>query len=288
MVNKIDLSIIIVSYNNKELLRQCLNSIHENVSTDCHYEIIVVDNNSQDNAVKMLQEEFPYVAVIDNSENYGFAKANNMGLRIAQGRYIILLNNDTFVLGRSFETLIEYMDAHPEVGAVSPRLLNGDGVTTQFQGGGSTKKWLSKTPRKVSFITGAALLIRQAVYKNVGGLDEKFFFYNEDLDWCTRMLKAGWQIHYVPLASVIHYGGKSTHFISKRAIIEGIKGGLYYAYKHYRWALPVYIPLLLLYCLLEIGISFFKIVFLFQPKAAWERILAFVTLLGIVLSGRFR
>lgn len=288
MVKTCTLSIIIVAYNNQALLRQCLRSIHDNVSISLKYEIIVVDNNSADKTVAMLEKEFPEITVIANTENYGFAKANNQGLKLTTGKYILLLNNDTFVLAHSLETLIAYMEEHPKVGAASPRLLNGDGISIQAQGGGNKKQWLSKEPLSVKFITGASFLIRRDVYARLGGLDEKFFFYNEDLDWCTRILKRGWQIHYVPAASIIHYGGKSTHFISKRALIEGIKGGLYYNYKHYRWILPLYIPLLLVYCFLEIVLSLFKIMFFLKPRAAWERLQAFTILIGIILSGSFR
>jgi GT2 family glycosyltransferase len=180
------------------------------------------------------------------------------------------------------------MDEHPLVGAVSPRLLNGDGLTVQVQGGGNKKQWYSTKPLAVKFITGAAFMIRREAYINVGGLDEKFFFYNEDLDWCTRILKKGWRIYYVPEAAIIHYGGKSTHFISKRAIVEGIKGGLYYNYKHYRWILPIYIPLLLCYCCLEIVFSLLKLCLFYKPRSSWERFQAFVLLIWIILSGSFR
>lgn len=272
------LSIIIVAYNNQDLLRQCLLSIQANVSTKLTYELIVVDNNSVDQTLSMLHAEFPEITVIANPENYGFAKANNLGLKIALGKYLLLLNNDTLVLKNSLETLVSYLETNIQVGAVSPKLLNSDGVSVQVQGGGLKKHWYSTKPLAVKFITGAAFVIRRETYLQVGGLDEKFFFYNEDLDWCTRILKLHWQIHYVPTASIIHHGGKSTHFISKRAIIEGIKGGLYYNYKHYRWILPIYIPLLLLYCCIEIIISLGK----------RERLQAFATIIGIILSGSFR
>jgi len=250
----VDLSIVIVSFNNREYLRGCLNSIYENTGQTLKYEIFVVDNNSQDQTLKMLQENYPEVRTLDNTENLGFAKANNQALRLTSGRYLLLLNSDTFVLGHSLEKMVEYMDRHKEAGALSPKLLNADGQTTQTQGSfWSKRKWETLSARKVRFISGAAFLIRQETYKNVGGLDENFFFYNEDLDWCKRILKNGWEIHYFPAAAIIHYGGKSTGFLGRRAVVEGLSGGLYLVYKHYRLFFPLYRLLLLIFlavCLL--------------------------------------
>jgi GT2 family glycosyltransferase len=279
----IDLSIIIVSYNNRELLRHCLQSVYEN--TNVSYEVFVVDNNSQDNTLQMVQEYYPQVKVIDNQENVGFARANNQALRQAQGRYLLLLNNDTFVLGDCFDQLVRFMDRQPNVGAVSPKLLNSDGVTVQIQGSGVHKKqWLSAKPVPVSFISGAAFMVRRETYKNVGGLDEKFFFYNEDLDWCKRIRSYGWEIYYYPDSAVIHYGGKSTGFISSRALVEGIKGGVYFCYKHYRWIFPLYWVLILIYCL---GGVCFNVTGLFQA-ARRERLKGFSRLIYILIAGQYR
>ena len=171
MANNPDLSIIIVTYNNKDLLGNCLNSLYENVSNTIRYEIFIVDNNSTDNTHQMLQEKFPLVKVIDNKENLGFARANNQALAQAAGRYFLLLNNDTFVLRDSLEKLVQFMDQQPKVGAVSPRLVEADGKTTQVQGSSLQKKiWLSSEPLTVKFISGAAFLIRRQTYQNIGGL----------------------------------------------------------------------------------------------------------------------
>jgi GT2 family glycosyltransferase len=285
----VDLSIIIVAFNNREYLRACLSSIYENSGQQIKYEIFVVDNNSQDQTVKMLQENYPGVKIIDNPANLGFARANNQAMRLASGRYLLLLNNDTFVLGGSLEKMIEYMDLHREAGALSPRLLNGDGRTVQTQGGGWTrKKWLSASPQKVRFISGAAFLIRRDTYKNVGALDENFFFYNEDVDWCKRILKNGWEIHYYPGAAVIHYGGQSTGFIGARAAVEGLRGGLYLVYKHYRYAFPLYVLLFLILLLFFLAGNIIFWPFALDKKVVRGRIAAYGQVLWLALTARYK
>jgi GT2 family glycosyltransferase len=285
----VDLSIIIVAFNNREYLRACLNSLYENAGQRLRYEIFVVDNNSQDQTLQMLQENYPGVQIIDNQENVGFARANNQALRLASGRYLLLLNSDTFVLGGSLEKMLEYMDTHREAGALSPRLLHSDGQTVQRQGGGWQKrKWLAGTPQKVKFISGAAFLIRRETYKNVGGLDENFFFYNEDLDWCRRILHNGWEIHYYPEAAVIHYGGQSTGFLGTRATVEGLRGGLYFAYKHYRWLFPLYAGLLGgLLLLLMLG-NLLSLPLAMDRKKRRGRIAAYWQAGLILLTGRYK
>ena len=276
-----DLSIVIVAFNSREYLRGCLNSIYENTGQSIKYEILVVDNNSQDGTLKLLQENYPEVRTLDNAENVGFARANNQALQLARGRYLLLLNSDTFVLGHSLEKMVEYMDAHREAGALSPKLLNADGQTVQTQGSSwQKKKWETLNAREVSFISGAAFLLRRETYKNVGGLDENFFFYNEDVDWCKRILKNGWEIHYFPAAAVIHYGGKSTGFLGRRATVEGLRGGLYLVYKHYRWVFPLYLFLLVFFLILFLLGNVFRAPF---RRTAREKIAAYGQVIGIAL-----
>ncbi|MDR1453874.1 MAG: glycosyltransferase family 2 protein [Candidatus Margulisbacteria bacterium] len=281
-----DLSIIIVTFNNREYLRGCLNSIYENIGNRLRYEIFVVDNNSQDQTLQMLQENYPAVQVIDNAENAGFAKANNQALCLAAGRYLLLLNNDTFVLGHSLEQMVDFLDTRRAVGALSPKLLNGDALTVQRQGSVlSQKDWTAAAPRPVKFISGAAFLIRRETYKNVGGLDENFFFYNEDLDWCRRILQNGWQIYYYPAASIIHYGGKSTGFIGRRATVEGLRGGLYFVYKHYRLLFPLYFILLTAGLILLILGNILRLLF---AKAATEKIAAYAQVLWLAVTAQYK
>ena len=229
----IDLSVIILNYNNCALLNECLRSAIDSTHK-IEFEVIVIDNGSTDGSVQMVKENFPSAKVIENSQNLGFTKANNLGLKIAVGRYIVLLNNDTKVQGGAFNKLIDFMDKNIRAGACGPKLLNDDG-SPQRQGGLlGTRFWASEKPAETSFITGACLLVRKEVLKNVGLLDENLYFYNDDLDWCKRIRGAGWKIFFVPQARVIHYGGYSTRSsFNKKMFVEGFRGGLYFSRKHY-------------------------------------------------------
>ncbi|MGB9612606.1 MAG: glycosyltransferase family 2 protein [Candidatus Margulisiibacteriota bacterium] len=229
----VDLSIIIVNTNNKELLENCLKSIYAHTHR-VTFEIIVVDNNSHDGSQQMVKNNFPKVILIENKENVGFIAASNQGLRRFKGRYALLLNDDTIVKDFAFDYLIEFMDNHPTVGACGPKLLNTNG-TIQRQGGILGKKfWLSQKPIEVRFLVGACLMVRREVIEKVGILDENLFFYNDDLDWCLRIRKAGWKIYYLPQAEVVHYGGYSSKRVfNPKLFIEGFKGGLYFCRKHY-------------------------------------------------------
>lgn len=283
----VDISIVIVAFNNHDLLEDCLKSLYTNVPSVLTREIIVVDNNSSDNTVQMLQKQFPGVKIIANTENVGFARANNQALRIAGGRYFLLLNSDTLVL-EGLEKIIEFMDTHPEIGAVAPTMLESDGLTVQPQCGGSKRVWQSTVPTAVKSITGAAFLIRRDAYHNVGGLDEHFFFYNEDIDWCKRIRQHGWLIYYYPQAKVIHHGGSSTPQIGTRALVEGWKGGLYFVWKHYRYLSWLHVILLSAVVLLLMFSSPVKMIFAKSRKAVLNELSAYVQILRIMLTGKYR
>jgi len=228
-----DLSIIIVNTNNRKILEECLGSIHKNTHK-ISFEIILTDNASTDGSQDMVRMKFPRVNLIQNTENAGFIRASNQGLRIYRGRYAILLNDDTVVKDGALDKMVKFMDEHPGAGAGGPKLLNTDG-TPQRQGGlFAGKFWLTDKPQEVDFIIGAALLARREVIEKVGLLDEKLFFYNDDLDWCKRIRKAGYKIYFLPQAEIVHYGGYSSKRIfNRRLFVEGFKGGLYYCRKHY-------------------------------------------------------
>jgi len=233
-----DLSIVIVSWNVCDLLRQCIQSI---LTRDVRFhstidiEIIVVDNGSADGTVEMLREEFPDVCTIENDSNPGFATANNQGIARAHGRYLLLLNPDTEVVGHTLAALIGFADVNPDVGLLGPQLLNTDGsvqssrrrfptiATALFE-----STWLEPlAPRRlldryymrdrndneildVDWVQGAALFTRREVVEQVGGMDERYFMYSEELDWCRCIKNAGWRIVYFPKAQVVHHGGKSS------------------------------------------------------------------------------
>jgi len=218
-----DLSIIIVNWNTSDLLRQCLNSIYGNSPLDA-FEIIVVDNGSRDGSLAMLEENFPSVILIRNDQNQGFARANNQGLSIAKGRYLMLLNSDTIVLPQGLDKLIQTAEAHVEVGVVGPQILNMDGSIQ--------KSWASfpsffseliginvrrrnpvtTLPRvyDVDWITGACMLVRARTVAEVGMLDDGYFMYSEETDWCFRIKKQDWKIWYLSDAEIYHLGGGSA------------------------------------------------------------------------------
>jgi GT2 family glycosyltransferase len=230
----LDLSVVIVNWNVRDLLQRCVESVlsgQRSITT----EIIVVDNASTDGSVEMLRAEFPQTIVIANPENRGFPAANNQGIVAARGRYVLLLNPDTQVLADALDTLVQYMDTHPDVGLVGPQLLYPDGQIQSSRRRYPTlatlffeSTWLeSLAPRSllrryyvldqpdnavldVDWVTGAAMLARREAIQKVGGMDERFFMYSEELDWCRRIKAAGWRVVYHPAARVIHYEGKSS------------------------------------------------------------------------------
>ena len=230
----IDLSVVILSWNVRDLLQQCLASLtthHCPLST----EIIVVDNASSDNSVEMVRAEFPQVKLVVNATNRGYTGGNNDGMAVATGRYVLILNPDTQVVDDALATLVNYAKAHPEAGVIGPQLLNPDGTVQSSRRRFPTcatalfeSTWLqSIAPRRVlrdytmddrpdaetqevDWVVGACLLVPRQVIEQVGVLDEGFFMYSEELDWCRRVKQAGWQVVYLPQAQVVHHMGKST------------------------------------------------------------------------------
>lgn len=229
----IDLSIIIVNTNNRTILKQCLESLYKNTHK-ISFEIIVSDNASTDGSQAMVKKEFPKVRLIENKTNLGFIKASNQGLGLYNARYAILLNDDTLIKESALDNMLAFMDQNPSAGACGAKLLNVDG-TVQRQGGIFGKKfWLSPKPIPVDFVIGAALMVRKEVIDKIGIMDENLFFYNDDLDWCLRIRKAGWKVYFLPQAEIVHYGGYSSRrTFNPRLFIEGFRGGLYYCRKHY-------------------------------------------------------
>lgn len=224
-----ELSIIIVSYNTKDITRSCLDSLRKWLVGD-NWEIIVVDNGSTDGSVEMLKE-FPDITRIFNKNNLGFAKANNKGIKIAKGKYILLLNSDTEIREDSLETMLRFMDGHPKAGAATCRVeLPGGSIDPACHRGFPTL-WVSFTyltglegilprvplfagyhlgyknmmiPHQVDVISGAFFMVRKKAVDEVGMLDEDFFFYAEDIDWAYRLKQAGWEIWFNPQASILH------------------------------------------------------------------------------------
>jgi len=232
------LSVIIVSWNVCHELLECLRSIEENPPSDS-FEIIVVDNASTDGTSDTIKSNFPNVRLILNTENRGFAAANNEGIRRSRGQYLLLLNPDTIVHPCSLDVLVRFMNENTDVGACGPKLVNGDGTTQQsarrfpsFRGAlhrhtafkflsifkGQYRKWVMKDVKydsqmDVDQVMGAALMTRKSVIEQVGPMDEGFFMYYEEVDLCYRIKQAGWRITYVPEAQITHIGGRSAEQI---------------------------------------------------------------------------
>jgi GT2 family glycosyltransferase len=227
-----DLSIIILTYNNKKILEDCILSIRK--YTRANHEVIVVDNNSSDGTQDLIRTKHPQVKLIANSQNLGFTRANNKGLQIATGHYCLILNDDTYLKEDAFSKVIAFMEHNPDIGICGPKLLNVDG-SIQYQGSVLSKpRWSATKPVDVPFVIGAAMFIRTSILNDIGTFDENLFFYNDDLDICKSAKKAGYRVVYYPEASVYHYGGFSSK--KKRNwffFIEGIRSGLYFCRKHY-------------------------------------------------------
>jgi len=254
----IDVSVVIVSYNTRELLRDCLRSVSDQ-SKEVAVEAIVVDNASQDESQSMVKTEFPFVTLLENTENLGFAKANNLGIRASKGRYVALVNSDVVVLEGCLQRLVRFMDAHPAVGMVGPRILNADrslqpscrtfpslwnnfsqaiGLSrlfprSSFFGDWSMKYWAHDTVREVDALSGCFWMLRQKALDEVGLLDERFFMYGEDLDWCRRFHDAGWGVHFYPEAEAVHFGGASSASAPVKFFLEMQKADLQYWKKHH-------------------------------------------------------
>ncbi len=232
----IDLSIVIVSYNVRHFLQRTLESTFRS-QNGLSLEVFVVDNDSSDDSVEMVREQFPQVTVIESGANLGFAKANNLALAKAKGEFLMLLNPDCLLQEDSLTTLVQYLRDHPDVGAVGPKLLNRDGSFQVTSKRGLPTVWASfcklsglssMFPRskffnryeqghldpdevnEVEILAGAAMMIRKEVYEQVGGLDEDYFMFGEDVDWSWAIARAGWKLMYVPTTQIVHYKGEST------------------------------------------------------------------------------
>jgi GT2 family glycosyltransferase len=250
MANKLKLSVIIVNYNTKTLLRQCLKSVISHQSSVISYELIVVDNSSTDGSVAMVEKEFPSVKLIKNKENLGFAKANNQAIRFAQGRNILLLNSDTVVYKGALDSMVEFLDNHPEVGVVGPKLLNEDKTAQPSAGrfpslpvvivmlfkehfGGSRFVRASYDKiREVDWVMGAAMMVKKEILKKTGLLDENIFMYMEEVEWCYRIKKAGFKVYFYPQAKITHLGGASSRTGRQEPILNIYKGLVFFYEKH--------------------------------------------------------
>jgi GT2 family glycosyltransferase len=231
-----DLSIIIVNYNTRELLRKCLRSVFAS-KTDFAFEVWVSDNGSADGSLEMIKREFPGVKLLENGSNLGFSKGNNVALKQASGRYLLLLNSDTEIAAEALDLSVKYLDSHPDVGIMGGKVVLPDGSldracrrrfpnpTNSFLRLFGLKKFSDYNiegpvdkESEVDAVMGAYLAIRKTVMDKVGLLDEEYFMYGEDLDWCWRVKKTGYKIVYYPSVGVTHYKYGSAQSIPFKTI----------------------------------------------------------------------
>ena len=259
------ISIIIVNFNTENLLRDCLRSIYEKTS-GLSYEIFVVDNASSDNSCTMVQYEFPEINLIRNTENKGFAAANNQAISLVKGKYIVLLNSDTVLINNAFGIMYDFMEDHDNAGICGPQLLNKDhSVQKSIAEFPSVKKIIGSYVASVNRIkplhdfnrfepqyydytrqkkiagaalTGACLMIRRSLFEEFGLLDEQYFFYLEEADWSLSVIKKGWGIWFVPEAKVMHYlmasvkQNRNTE-LEIKVKTRQVKSLIYFYRKHY-------------------------------------------------------
>lgn len=265
------LSIIIVNYNTREVLRDCLRSIPRD---EAPLEVIVADNASRDGSPEMVANDFPWVRLIARADNGGFSKANNDGIRIAQGEFVLLLNSDTVVRPGALSYMLEFLEATPQAGAVTCRLLNADGTVqacvsarpspallayrlsglarvfrndrlrsfmARYLGwvlGKTLRGYLEpyktdETPLEVGNISGACLMLRRAAVEQIGLLDESFFMYFEDMDYCIRLADAGWRMFYLPQKEIVHLVGVSSGGRMRDYSVHSYRSLFHLYRKHY-------------------------------------------------------
>jgi len=283
MKNKIDLSIIILNYNGQFWLKKLLPTLKSNYLKKSKYqvEVVVVDNDSSDNSVELVKKDFKWVKLMESGRNGGFAFGNNVAIKDNKARYVMLLNSDTEFLkeGSNLDELIEYMDQNKKVAMISPRLELSDGNLDQASHRGEPTPWASLTyftkleklfPKSKIFAqyhqgykdlseiheidacSGAAMIIRNSAIKKVGMLDERFFMYAEDLDWCKRFRDAGYKIIFYPKVKVIHHkyksgiksSNKKTASVTQKFFYDTM---LQYYDKHYKEQYPKFVRNLLRY-----------------------------------------
>jgi GT2 family glycosyltransferase len=289
----VDLSVVIVNWNVCDLLRSCLSSIAAGspfgdghgmsevapsrligqMSPDPEYrqsarasdsaagaiEVIVVDSGSSDGSLEMVRREFPWARVIANSQNVGFIRGSNQGIEASQGRYVLLLNPDTEIVGDALSVMVDYADANPQVGALGPQLRYPDGtiqssrrrfptLATAFLESTVLQRWLPRhrvlddyyvrdqsddDTQEVDWVVGACLLLRREAIAQVGLLDESVFMYSDELDWCRRARSVDWRVVYLPAAQVVHHEGKSSDQAVVARHVHFQRSKIHYFRKHY-------------------------------------------------------
>jgi GT2 family glycosyltransferase len=243
------LSVVIVSYNVRPYLEQCLQSV-QNALEGIEGEVFVVDNHSDDDSVETIRNHYPWVRLIANQENVGFAKANNQAIRQSPAEYVLLLNPDTVVAKDTLREVLRFMDEHPKAGGAGVMMCYEDGTRAPESRRALPTPWVAALkmlgftkryymshlpwdqPCRIEVISGAFCLLRHEALKTVGLLDEDFFMYGEDIDLSYRLLQGGWENWYLPY-SIVHYKGKSTQKTDYRYVHIFYQAMLIFFRKHY-------------------------------------------------------
>jgi GT2 family glycosyltransferase len=256
MLNAVVVSVVIVSYNTREILRECLRSIQR--ETVVAHEVIVIDNVSADGTGAMIQKDFPSARFVQNMSNGGFARANNQGLAMACGEVVLFLNPDTVILDGAIDKMVAQLQAQPIIGLLGPHVFNADGATDQ-----ATAFWFpsvarlalchiplakqvaqligAKTPvygnyvpsvsGAVELVMGCCMLMRTAFARDIGGMNEEYFMYSEELDLCRAVHQSGQQVYYYREASIIHLGGASTSLVGDAMAVEVLRSMMRYLHR---------------------------------------------------------
>ena len=252
------LSVVIICWNDSKVILNCLESIYAETSA-IEFEVIVSDNGSTDGSLALIRERHPKMRIVENGANLGFAAGNNVGIRVAQGEYVLILNPDTIIRDRALEKLVGYADCHPEAGAFGCRVLNPDGsfqnparpsptilgyfiAALNLRWLGYISKtfasdiypgWDGHTEREIGFQSGCCVMFRGDLLKRLGGFDERFFYHFEESDLCYRIWKSGFSILFCPDAEITHLGGQSVGRFPIRFALETYRSAYRFFYKHY-------------------------------------------------------
>ncbi|MBC7227209.1 MAG: glycosyltransferase family 2 protein [Thermoflexales bacterium] len=251
----IDLSVLIVNWNTRDALADCLRALPEAVAP-LFCETIVVDNGSSDGSPEMIRAQFPWACLIENGENVGFVRATNQAIAASRGKYLLLLNSDAVAPPGSLARMVSFMKAHPDAGATAPKLVNSDGsfqaswarfptlLSESLSAFGLNRRlWgpyhpsprphPGEMPRPVDWAPGACLLLRRSVIEAVGPLDEEFWMYSEDADLCYRIHRAGWKVYYLPDVEIVHLGGASSRQCRPESVAHLYGSKVRFFRKHY-------------------------------------------------------
>jgi len=254
-----DLSAVIVHYKSLGALPRCLRALSEN-TTELGLETVVVDNDSGDGVAEVLAREFRHVRLVTNRDNVGYARAVNQGIAATSGEFVLVMNPDCYLEPGAAKALVAHLRAHERVAVAGPKILNPDGslefsarafpnhytflfnryslLTRLFPNNPFSRRylltdWDHMSVREVDWLSGACLLVRRKAIESVGPMDEGFFMFNEDVDWCRRMKQGGWSVTYVPDAVAVHHVGASRRRVAPRIIVERHRGMIRYFHKHH-------------------------------------------------------